>query len=414
MNAPVGHPMIRRFPDLGRGPVSTEAVTSQSYFEAEREAVFKRAWLLLGRETELPCPGDFIVRRIEPWSSTVVVARDRDGHLHAMHDVCPHRGMHVCGRPQAGSRRSKNFTCQFHGWVFGMDGRVLDVPDREQYYDLDVASLRMPPVAVDTWQGFVFVNYQAEPEQSLADFLGELGEGYDGYFDDSFYVHAGTYVADMHMNYKFYYDSSVETLHAGYTHIQNNTGQNRESGTALYAVPEGVWFYGPHRSISVPIGLGERELALAERLGLEFGGATTPYDPRVQARPLPPRVNPGRLENWAFDVVEVFPNSLIFQSAALYAVLSMWPQALDRCRFTASIYMPAPANAAERVAIEYGLLSLRDVMREDLNMAEGCTDAVASGVLKAIQLSDQEIAVRHSYAMIDAAVQAWRASHEQG
>jgi hypothetical protein len=35
-------------------------------------------------------------------------------------------------------------------------------------------------------------------------------------------------------------------------------------------------------------------------------------------------------------------------------------------------------------------------------------------VLKAIQLSDQEIAVRHSYAMIDAAVQAWRASHEQG
>jgi hypothetical protein len=120
------------------------------------------------------------------------------------------------------------------------------------------------------------------------------------------------------------------------------------------------------------------------------------------------------MENWAFDVVEVFPNSLIFQSAALYAVIGMWPQALDRCRFTASIYMPAPTNAAERVAIEYGLLSLRDVMREDLNMAEGCTDAVASGVLKAIQLSDQEIAVRHSYAMIDAAVQAWRASHEQG
>jgi hypothetical protein len=90
-------------------------------------------------------------------------------------------------------------------------------------------------------------------------------------------------------------------------------------------------------------------------------------------------------------------------------VLSLWPKAVDRTVFEAQVYLPAPTNAAERVAIEYGLISLRDVMREDLNMAEGCTDALSSGVLPQIQLSDQEMAVRHSYAVVDRLVREYLA-----
>jgi nitrite reductase/ring-hydroxylating ferredoxin subunit len=409
MNAPRMHELAQRYGDLGRGPVSTEPVTSAAYFEAEREAVFKRSWLMIGREQDVASPGDYLVKRIEPWNATVVVARDRQGRLHAMHDVCPHRGMHVCGKDQRGTRRGGTFTCQFHGWVFGMDGRVVDVPDRDLYYDLDPAQLRMPPLAVDTWEGFIFVHWQSEPAQDLRTFLGELYDGYGGYFDDGFFARAGGYVADLRMNYKFYLDSSVEALHAGYTHIQNNTGQNAQSGTALYLGPGMVSLHRSHRAISAPLGIGERDLAPMEALAFKYGGPTTPYDPRVRERPLPPALNVSRLDNWAFDVLEVFPNTLIFQSAALYAVLSLWPSAVDRTRFDAQVYMPAPTNAAERVAIEYGLLSLRDVMREDLNMAEGCTDAMSSGVLQEIQLSDQELAVRHSYAVVDRLVREYLA-----
>ncbi|GAB4353700.1 MAG: aromatic ring-hydroxylating dioxygenase subunit alpha [Immundisolibacter sp.] len=409
MNAPRTHELAQRYGDLGRGPVSTESVTSAAYFEAEREAVFKRSWLMIGREHDVADPGDYLVKRIAPWNATVVVARDKQGRLHAMHDVCPHRGMHVCGKDQRGHRRGGSFTCQFHGWVFGLDGRVLDVPDRDLYYDLDTTELRMPPLAVDTWEGFIFVHWQAAPAQSLKDFLGELYDGYGGYFDDSFFKKAGGYVADLAMNYKFYLDSSVEALHAGYTHIQNNTGQNAQSGTALYLGQGMVTLHRNHRAISAPLGIGERDLAPMEALAFKYGGPTTPYDPRVRERPLPPALNVSRLDNWAFDVLEVFPNTLIFQSAALYAVLSLWPKAVDRTVFEAQVYLPAPTNAAERVAIEYGLISLRDVMREDLNMAEGCTDALSSGVLPQIQLSDQEMAVRHSYAVVDRLVREYLA-----
>lgn len=199
------------------------------------------------------------------------------------------------------------------------------------------------------------MHWQAEPAQSLKDFLGELHDGYGGYFDDGFFKKAGGYVADLAMNYKFYLDSSVEALHAGYTHIQNNTGQNAQSGTALYLGQGMVTLHRNHRAISAPLGIGERDLAPMEALAFKYGGPTTPYDPRVRNRPSPPALNVSRLDNWAFDVLEVFPNTLIFQSAALYAVLSLWPSAVDRTLFDAQVYMPAPTNAAERVAIEYGL-----------------------------------------------------------
>ena len=408
MNAPHAYDLEQHHGDLGRGPVSTESVTSAAYFEAEREAVFKRSWLVVGRETEIPKHGDYLVKRVEPWNATVVVARDKQGRLHAMHDVCPHRGMHVCGKEHRGNRRSGTFTCQFHGWVFGMDGQVLDVPERNQYFS-DPTRLRMPPLAVDTWEGFIFVHWQAEPAQTLREFLGELYDGYHGYFEGSFFQKAGRYVADMHMNWKLYLDSSNEVIHAGYTHIQNNTGQNAKSAVNLLLTPEWVRLGERHRAVGVPIGLGERDLAPMEQLAFKYGGLTTAYDARVRARQLPSGVNFAKADNWAFDVLELYPNQVWFLSGALVGLISLWPSAHNRCRAEIDVYMAPPSNAAERVAIEYGLLSLRDVIREDLNMAEGCTDAMSSGALKEIQLSDQEINVRHSYLVVDREVSAYLA-----
>jgi hypothetical protein len=288
--------------------------------------------------------------------------------------------------------------------VFGLDGRVVGVSEESWFHSLDKGRLRMPPVAVDTWEGFIFIHRDPAPAESLPEFLGEIQDGYRDYFDDRFFKRVGRYEADVKMNYKFYLDSSVEAYHAGYTHLQNNTGQNAKSGTALRLEPSSVRLYRRHRTIGVPIGVGIRELAPIEGLAFKYGGATTPYDPRVKDRPLPSGINSSRDPNWAFDILEIYPNAVLFLSAPLYAVIRLWPSAVDRCRFEVDVHMNEPSNAAERVALEYGLVSLRDVIREDLNIAEGSTDALGSGALKEIQLSDQEIAVRHSYSVLNQVV----------
>ena len=54
--------------------------------------------------------------------------------------------------------------CRYHCWTYGLDGALIDVPDREQFGDLDVTTCGLSPVHVDAWGGFVFVSLDPEPE----------------------------------------------------------------------------------------------------------------------------------------------------------------------------------------------------------------------------------------------------------
>ena len=51
---PVEGSWTQHYPDLGTGPVSFRDSTSPEFYELEREAIFKRAWLNVARVEELP------------------------------------------------------------------------------------------------------------------------------------------------------------------------------------------------------------------------------------------------------------------------------------------------------------------------------------------------------------------------
>ena len=53
------------YPELGTGPVSFRDSTSPEFYELEREAVFKRAWLNVARVEELPRVGSYLTKEID-------------------------------------------------------------------------------------------------------------------------------------------------------------------------------------------------------------------------------------------------------------------------------------------------------------------------------------------------------------
>jgi len=67
--------------------------TDAAFYELEKEALFDREWLCVGREDWVKEPGDYFTTQIvgEP----IVVARARDGVVRAMSSVCQHRAMLV-------------------------------------------------------------------------------------------------------------------------------------------------------------------------------------------------------------------------------------------------------------------------------------------------------------------------------
>jgi Rieske 2Fe-2S family protein len=134
-------------------------------FDVERERVFARSWFYAGRAEGLDEPGDFV--RVDVAGESVIVVRTKAGELRGFYNVCRHRGSRLC---DAASGRMKGAVkCPYHAWAYSFEGRLIGTPNVAKD-EIDRESLGLWPVAVDTWQGFLFVHLDPDPVP-LADAL---------------------------------------------------------------------------------------------------------------------------------------------------------------------------------------------------------------------------------------------------
>ena len=157
---------------LERGEVDRRIYTDPEIFELEMQRIFTRSWLFLCHESQIPDPGDFFQSVMG--RDNVLVVRQRDGSIKAMLNTCAHRGNAVC-RAEEGN--AKNFLCTYHGWSYGIDGRLNGVPGFKTFYDgqLDKSRHGLAQVAqVASYKGFVFGTHDASAPR-LEEFLGATG-----------------------------------------------------------------------------------------------------------------------------------------------------------------------------------------------------------------------------------------------
>ena len=77
--------------DRGDAPMlPRECYTSAEFFEFEREAVFARSWVCVGRSEQIAEPGDFLAASVA--GEPLIVARNPERAINAMGAVCRHRG----------------------------------------------------------------------------------------------------------------------------------------------------------------------------------------------------------------------------------------------------------------------------------------------------------------------------------
>jgi nitrite reductase/ring-hydroxylating ferredoxin subunit len=145
--------------------ISTERYTSADYQAREREHVWMKVWQIAGRADELPSSGDWKVYSI--FDQSFVIVRGQDGKLRGFVNACRHRGNVLC----QGKGHSGRFTCPYHLWTYGLDGRLLAVARPDLVGDIDKGEHGLVEVPVDVFAGFIFINPDAEAAP-LAEFLG--------------------------------------------------------------------------------------------------------------------------------------------------------------------------------------------------------------------------------------------------
>lgn len=186
--------------------------TDPDRFQREREHFFRRTPQPVGFSCELPEPGSALA--LEVLGVPVVLTRDEDGLLRAFVNACAHRGAPVCRDKQHGKRR---LVCSFHGWAYGLDGRLAGQPQKTCFEDPDFdGDLRSLPVSEK--YGIVVLGVHPDVTRQVVDAaLDAIGPQIEG-FDFAGYRFLAAKRFEVEANWKLIAGLSHESYHFAVLH----------------------------------------------------------------------------------------------------------------------------------------------------------------------------------------------------
>jgi Rieske 2Fe-2S family protein len=399
-------------PDLGTDPMSYEDCISPALHDLERDAIFRRAWLMVGREEQVGKVGSYFTKSVDVLGGSIVVVRESPERLRAFHNICRHRGNQLVWHDDPSAEVSgtcRQFTCKYHGWRYGLDGAVAFVQQEDEFLDFDRADFGLKAVHCDIWAGFVFVNFADEPEQSLAEFLGPLGARLGDYpFGEL--TSRFSYRSEIKANWKLYMDAFQEFYHAPVLHASQSPDSMAHAARDAGFHGAHYEMVGPHRMVTTsglrPWELPERMLKPMERITRSgLFGPWAAADLRV-----PEGLNPPKVDPWGLDSFQFFPNfAVLTWSQGWVVTYQYWPTSFRSHIFEGNLYFPPAATARERVAQEMAAVTFKEYALQDASTLEATQSMLETRAVTHFPLNDQEVLCRHLH-MITA---EWVAEHRR-
>jgi phenylpropionate dioxygenase-like ring-hydroxylating dioxygenase large terminal subunit len=138
--------------------------TSREMYELERRAIFSRKWLFVTHKLRLANAGDWL--RYDVAGFQFVLCRDRDGNINGFHNICRHRAFPVVTEEKGSS---KIFACKYHGWSYGLNGKLAKAPGYQELEDFDKNRNGLLPIHVHIdHNGFIWVNLDGKTTPEIA------------------------------------------------------------------------------------------------------------------------------------------------------------------------------------------------------------------------------------------------------
>ncbi|MFC3797861.1 aromatic ring-hydroxylating dioxygenase subunit alpha [Cohnella sp. GCM10012308] len=314
----VTHDVLEVLSELGASLLETkearsmpaECYTSDSFFAFEKEAVFGRSWLCVGRQEQVPNPGDYYTLQLN--DDPIIVTRAKDMSIHVISAVCQHRGHLVA----EGAGNCKNFRCPLHWWTYGMDGELISAPEmiRIEPFDILRHDHSLPPLKVEIWNGFIFAHYDPDAPP-LAPTLAKLDEEMTNYRLNE--LTAMPFVdIEGEWNWKIMIESSIEPYHTNYLHKgPHDFAPSQLAGFVDYEDGDG--------QIMHPTGFTHMDAGFSPDMTANFPpieGLTAQQRQRMTIATVPPMLTLGLMPDQVFwnIILPDGPGKILFRSGLLY------------------------------------------------------------------------------------------------
>ncbi|NMP26508.1 aromatic ring-hydroxylating dioxygenase subunit alpha [Rahnella sp. SAP-1] len=134
-----------------------QAYHSESFFQLEKEKIFRQDWLFIGHISQIPQVGDYF--SIDIIDEPLLCTRSEEG-IRVMSRVCLHRWVPIV----EGSGNAKVLVCPFHNWSYNIQGQLVGAPQMNQAEDFDRKSCQLPQIRSEIVAGMIFITFSAEVE----------------------------------------------------------------------------------------------------------------------------------------------------------------------------------------------------------------------------------------------------------
>jgi len=289
--------------EIYRLPV--ESYSPRSWDE-EMNAIFRRLPLMLSLSCELPEAGCYKAMKV--LDVPVLIVRGEDMRLRAFINACTHRGRAIT-QTHDEKGKLKAFSCPYHAWRFGTDGRLLTIADQRKFGEIDKSLLGLKELPCEERVGFVWVCITPGRQFDIDDYLGDMQHELAGLEADKWFLH-GTARLDS-ANWKITHDGYLESYHIPFLHRHTlYEFWNRESATSVSLYDHfGPLSCGPHQ---------------------RMGGNAWGNDPALMLKMKD--VPPSEYTDKHFHAVRtLFPHISISADKHGGMVSQMFPIAPDRC-----------------------------------------------------------------------------------
>lgn len=135
--------------------------TREDVFEADLDVFFRKHWICIGLDCDVPEPGD--VNVVDIGTSSLIVLRDDDGEIRVVHNVCRHRGSRIL---DAGSAVVSKLVCPYHQWTYELTGELAHAP--HMGIDFEKSCRNLKPVVFKSIGGLIYVCLSDSPPEDIA------------------------------------------------------------------------------------------------------------------------------------------------------------------------------------------------------------------------------------------------------
>jgi len=334
---------------------------SPEIFALEKEKLFMKEWLCVGREEEIANKGDYMTHSV--MGEPIIIARNESGKINAFYNQCQHRGVEVA----EGSGNTRRFMCPYHAWTYDLSGQLVGAQYMQDSKDFNPGETRLQALKCEVWYGWIYVNFDPHAGP-LSDTVGFLDEAF-GELRQQDCGLAYKFTWKMNCNWKLVYENQLDNYHVGVLHAATVGRHQASTERKFNLFPNG-------------------------RLSVDYGSRPTTPDGVSLFGKMP----------WMEHQPDTFartgfmpPNMTVLSRMDMYRPFVHWPVAPDRTVSYGYFLLPKEKlndpQLQEKMAVytQY----LEQVLNEDRSMVESLQRNMLTSGYKPGRFSTKETSLHH-------------------